>query len=311
VTDDLLSSATDALRETSVDDDGAATRLRVRRSLEAHHRGRRQLAGFLTGTGILLAGTMSWAFVTGRAGAVWHAIVDPAPVYEDRGAPDRSALPRTRALAPRNAKDELGPQAAPERPSQELNDPERPSTPEPAATPEREPDPAAAPAPRAEVPAPRAEVRVPHIESPVARATGSTAARAEAPVARDTGSTGSTGAVAARTETPVQPRAAATAAQAAAAAPPIEALYRRAHELHFHGTDQAAAIAAWEAYLSAEPTGRFVAEARYNRALLLIRVGRYTEARAALAPYARGEIAGEYRRTEATQLIERLPDRDR
>src|SRR5262249_14390042 len=83
----------------------------------------------------------------------------------------------------------------------------------------------------------------------------------------------------------------------AATVPPVEALYRRAHELHFHGTDYPAAIAAWEAYLAAEPLGRFVAEARYNRALLLIRVGRYVEARAALAPYARGEIAGGYRRS--------------
>ena len=40
-------------------------------------------------------------------------------------------------------------------------------------------------------------------------------------------------------------------------------------------------------------------------------VGRYAEARAALAPYARGEIAGEYRRAEAAQLLERLPERDR
>jgi hypothetical protein len=324
VTDDLLSSATEALRETSIDDDGAATRLRVRRSLEAHHRGRRQLTGFLTGTGILLAGTMSWAFVTGRAEAVWHAIVDPAPVYEERGEPERSALPRTRAFAPRDAKDDPGPQAAPEGPAQELNDPERPSTPDPAAPPERGP----APALPAEAPAPRAEVRVPHIESPVARATeataprvaGSTAPRVEAPAARDTGSVasvgsaasvGSTGTVVARVEAPAPPRAAAAAPRAADTPPSIEALYRRAHELHFHGADHAAAIAAWEAYLVAEPTGRFVAEARYNRALLLIRVGRYTEARAALAPYARGEIAGGYRRTEATQLIERLPDRDR
>jgi tetratricopeptide (TPR) repeat protein len=89
--------------------------------------------------------------------------------------------------------------------------------------------------------------------------------------------------------------------------PPIEALYRKAHELHFRGGDHAAAIAAWDAYLAAEPTGRVVAEARYNRALLLIRVGRYAEARAALEPYARGEIAGGYRRAEAAQLVERLP----
>ncbi len=80
VTDDLLSSATEALRETPVDLDGAATRLCIRRSLEASYRGRRRLIGFLTGTGGLLAGTMSWAFVTGRAGAVWNAIVDPVPM---------------------------------------------------------------------------------------------------------------------------------------------------------------------------------------------------------------------------------------
>jgi hypothetical protein len=92
---------------------------------------------------------------------------------------------------------------------------------------------------------------------------------------------------------------------------PVEALYRRAHELHFHGADHAAAIAAWDAYLAAEPMGRFVAEARYNRAPMLIRVGRYVEARAALAPYARGDIAGCYRRAEAARLLERLPERDR
>ncbi|HWU85775.1 MAG TPA: hypothetical protein VN253_00765, partial [Kofleriaceae bacterium] len=82
MTDDLLTSATAALRETPVEGDGAETRLRVRRSLEADHRGRRQLVSFMTATSILLAGTMSWAFATGRVAAVWHAIVDPAPVHE-------------------------------------------------------------------------------------------------------------------------------------------------------------------------------------------------------------------------------------
>ena len=48
-------------------------------------------------------------------------------------------------------------------------------------------------------------------------------------------------------------------------------------------------------------------EARYNRAILLIRLGRYAEARAALGPFARGEVepAG-YRQTEAGRLVERL-----
>jgi hypothetical protein len=96
-------------------------------------------------------------------------------------------------------------------------------------------------------------------------------------------------------------------AVAAPAAPPVEVVYRRAHELHFHGRDPAAALAAWNAYLAAEPDGRFAVEARYNRALLLVRLGRYAEARAALVPFARGEVVPEgYRQAEAEQLVERL-----
>jgi len=53
----------------------------------------------------------------------------------------------------------------------------------------------------------------------------------------------------------------------------------------------AAALAAWDAYLAAEPQGRFAIEARYNRALVLARLGRYRDAHAALVPFARGEIA--------------------
>lgn len=87
---------------------------------------------------------------------------------------------------------------------------------------------------------------------------------------------------------------------------PTEQLYRTAHELHFKGGDPATALAAWDAYLAAESSGRFALEARYNRGLLLARLGRYTEARAALAPYSAGEIDGGYRRTEARAIIDRL-----
>jgi hypothetical protein len=91
------------------------------------------------------------------------------------------------------------------------------------------------------------------------------------------------------------------------APPPIELLYRRAHALHFHGGDPAVTLAAWDAYLAAEPAGRFAIDARYNRAILLVRLGRFAEARAALGPFARGEVepAG-YRQTEAARLVERL-----
>ncbi|MEO7730524.1 MAG: hypothetical protein ABIY55_06090, partial [Kofleriaceae bacterium] len=91
------------------------------------------------------------------------------------------------------------------------------------------------------------------------------------------------------------------------APPPVEALYRRAHELHFHGGAPEATLAAWDAYLAAEPDGRFSIDARYNRALVLVRLARYAEAHAALLPFARGEVSpAGYHQPEAAQIVERL-----
>lgn len=83
-------------------------------------------------------------------------------------------------------------------------------------------------------------------------------------------------------------------------------LYAQAHELHFHGGDPAAALAAWDAYLTAEPHGAFAVEARYNRALCLVRLGRLADARRELEPYARGDVEHGYRQPDAAQLIERI-----
>lgn len=109
---------------------------------------------------------------------------------------------------------------------------------------------------------------------------------------------------------PAPARVTAPAAPAPAAADsdtPAEPLYRAAHQLHFHGGDPIITLRAWDAYLAAEPRGRFAVEARYNRALTLIRLRRYDEARAQLLPFASGAVepAG-YRQTEAGELIERL-----
>jgi len=60
------------------------------------------------------------------------------------------------------------------------------------------------------------------------------------------------------------------------------ALYRRAHRAHFVQHEPAAALGAWEAYLRAAPRGRFAVEARYNRAMCLVRLGRTAAAREAL-----------------------------
>lgn len=96
---------------------------------------------------------------------------------------------------------------------------------------------------------------------------------------------------------------------AVASAPPEEdednRLYESAHRAHFRAQDPARALALWDAYLAGMPEGRFVAEARYNRALCFVRLGRVAEARAALAPFARGSF-GAYRQSEARRLLSLL-----
>ncbi|MCC6897404.1 MAG: hypothetical protein IT377_00440 [Polyangiaceae bacterium] len=89
------------------------------------------------------------------------------------------------------------------------------------------------------------------------------------------------------------------------AADPSHELYRAAHHAHFTRGDAAGALSAWEAYLAAAPRGRFATEARYNRALCLVRLGRRAEAQAALEPFAAGRFGG-YRQREASELTAAL-----
>ncbi len=84
-----------------------------------------------------------------------------------------------------------------------------------------------------------------------------------------------------------------------------ERAYRHAHEAHFRDDDPRAALSAWNAYLREYPRGAFGPEARYNRALCLVRLGRREAALEALRPLARGAF-GDYRMKEAMSLIASL-----
>jgi TolA-binding protein len=84
--------------------------------------------------------------------------------------------------------------------------------------------------------------------------------------------------------------------------------YAAAHRLHFVDHDSARALAAWDGYLAAYPTGRFALEARYNRALCLVRLSRFDDARSALGPFADGSYGG-YRQREARDLLEAIDAR--
>ena len=108
-----------------------------------------------------------------------------------------------------------------------------------------------------------------------------------------------------RPASPAESSSADPVSEHAERADPNLALYRVAHAAHFVDHDPARALAAWDAYLRAAPKGEFAPEARYNRALSLVRLGRTAEARSALEPFAAGAY-GNYRKTEANALLEHL-----
>lgn len=90
-----------------------------------------------------------------------------------------------------------------------------------------------------------------------------------------------------------------------AADPQLEA-YRAAHRTHFDSANPSAALVAWDRYLDEFPAGSFATDARFNRALCLVRLGRQAEARAALTPFATA-ASGSYRQAEAAALLRSLP----
>ena len=85
--------------------------------------------------------------------------------------------------------------------------------------------------------------------------------------------------------------------------PPFpDELYGAAHEAHFARRDFSAALELWDRYLALTPLPRFAVEARYNRGIALLRLGRHDEAARALRPFADGDY-GSYRTREARALL--------
>ncbi|MEO0325156.1 MAG: tetratricopeptide repeat protein [Myxococcota bacterium] len=80
-------------------------------------------------------------------------------------------------------------------------------------------------------------------------------------------------------------------------------LFERAYRLQ-RAQRSREAVTAWGRYLARYPRGRFAPEARYSRALSLVRLGRHGEARAALSRLAAAPSG--YRAAEAARLLDAL-----
>jgi hypothetical protein len=80
--------------------------------------------------------------------------------------------------------------------------------------------------------------------------------------------------------------------------------FEGAHRAHFGEVEPDRALVLWDDYLARFPFGQFRIEARFNRAVCLMRLGRREDAREALRPFASGEIPG--REREASRWIEAL-----
>jgi TolA-binding protein len=273
MSDDLLRKAAAALREETSDaDEGARfTRARVMASLQqSEHRRRTRLALLLPIAACFAAAT-AWGTVNGRAGA-WVSRVSEALGLQSSAAPKEAGKPTNRRGSPRLTP---GPKPVPS-----VLAPEASAEPTEMAAPTAEP-PAATPTPEL-APPPKA---APALSSRASRSLAADRAGAKPePAPKVTENT-------APAHEDISDRA--------------HELYRVAHRSHFVEHDYVSALRAWDAYLSEAPGGRFVLEARYNRALCLVRLGRTDEARSALAPFASGSFAG-YRQQEASALLDAL-----
>jgi len=86
--------------------------------------------------------------------------------------------------------------------------------------------------------------------------------------------------------------------------------YRAAHDAHFKEGNCEAAVVGYQKYLKEQPTGTFYLEAKYNLGVCLLRLGRTSEARVELRPFAQGKY-GNYRKDRAQELLDALSSPDR
>jgi hypothetical protein len=271
---DAFDRAVKALRETADTSpaDVARTRMRVLETLHRGERRGRRTFWVLLPIAAVLAGGAAFAKDSDVVRRVWTGVAEAVGVV----APAETSPVPVRPMKGQSAEASSG--AVAEGVTEVL----------PPAAPEET-------APRVEIPPPSREPTVgeapPLAPRRARRSEGAERVTSKAPPPSET----------------VEPEASGAAGVAAndAEAASLQ-LYKGAYRLHFVEQRYAEALTAWDAYLRAAPAGRLVVEARYNRAIALVRLGRRGEAETALAPFARGEVSGGYRAREAQDLLDVL-----
>lgn len=341
MSDDMLERATAALRDTTSTPPDDAARQRAKLLAQAAKRAKpAPIWQWAAAAFAVLFVSSAMAQLGGYIPAILRVLTrEQAPAEQPRKAvkraPPSAAGPALTAPPPSAA-----PAAAPARSAaapSEAQPPSAASGGKPARSPNAEPSAArvgSAPAPviEAKEPTPAAAHAQPPSATqpaasaaikPAASATPSAAMKPAAsppPSAATTiatpsatkpaaSATPSAATTIATPSTATKPAASPPPSAATPAPPPAEpaelALFRRAERLHLARAPEA--LAAWDAYLHVATQGTLVPEARYNRALCLVRLHRYGEARRALEPFAAGAYAG-YRQREAKALLARIPD---
>lgn len=289
---DLLEQATRALRETSAEPQprSGLTRAHLLDSAEKRYAGRR--AGLLRWV-VALVAVLAASTALARVAHYWPEI--KRAIAADSGEQSDAAVTKKQAGATKK------------RPAQPLaaGSALQPAAADTAALEERATRPAELLAPpedavvaSAGAPAPSAKPLAPPTRRSKPNARGPKVVAREQPAP-----------VVAAPEPVTEVAPAPATSPAAVLAPKLEpeaaelALFRRAQRLHLNRDRRA--LAAWDDYLRVASNGALAPEANYNRALCLIRLGRKSEARIALTPFATGSY-GKFRRAEAQSLIEAL-----
>jgi hypothetical protein len=289
--DDVLERASESLRElgTPSDEDVARLRARLLASAAGGGKGGGRVLPFAPKR--RMRRTLRWVLPLAAALAAGTALAATPSVYATLHGALARALPF--AFAP----PELPARARVRRPE--------PRTPAPAPASRAFAPPVEAAAPAAEALAAEAPAMAAVAPVPVRAASVGRAPARAGRVARHEAAASASASVSA-------PAASASTEDAALAPrePPELAPFRRAQALQLRAHDYGAALAAWDAFLRMAPRGSLALEARSQRALCLVRLGRRREAARALAPFAGGAEAGAYKQAEAHALLEALRELD-